>query len=31
MAGIVKDHMCVLLDIPKIGEILQAQDKNRHA
>jgi purine-binding chemotaxis protein CheW len=29
MAGMVKDHMCVLLDIPKIGEILQTQDKNR--
>lgn len=29
MAGTVKDHMCVLLDIPKVGEILQTQDKNR--
>ncbi len=29
MAGMVKDHMCVLLDIPKVGEILQDQDKNR--
>jgi purine-binding chemotaxis protein CheW len=29
MAGMVKDHMCVLLDIPKVGEILQAHDKNR--
>lgn len=29
MAGMVKDHMCVLLDIPKMGEILQKQDKNR--
>lgn len=29
MAGMVKDHMCVLLDIPKVGEILQTQDKNR--
>lgn len=29
MAGMVKDHMCVLLDIPKVGAILQDQDKNR--
>jgi purine-binding chemotaxis protein CheW len=29
MAGMVKDHMCVLLDIPKMGEILQKKDKNR--
>jgi len=29
MAGMVKDHMCVLLDIPKVGSILQDQDKNR--
>ncbi len=29
MAGMVKDHMCVLLDIPALGEILQKQDKNR--
>ncbi|MGH1485018.1 MAG: chemotaxis protein CheW [Cellvibrionaceae bacterium] len=28
MAGMVKDHMCVLLDIPSMGEILQEQDKN---
>jgi chemotaxis signal transduction protein len=28
MAGTVKDHMCVLLDIPSMGEILQEQDKN---
>ncbi len=28
MAGMVKDHMCVLLDIPAMGEILQEQDKN---
>ena len=28
MAGMVKDHMCVLLDIPSMGEILQKQDKN---
>lgn len=28
MAGMVKDHMCVLLDIPSMGEVLQKQDKN---
>jgi len=28
MAGMVKDHMCVLLDIPSMGELLQQQDKN---
>lgn len=28
MAGTVKDHMCVLLDIPKMGEILDQQDQN---
>ena len=28
MAGTLKDHMCVLLDIPSLGEILQEQDKN---
>ena len=28
VAGMLKDHMCVLLDIPKLGEILQTQDKN---
>lgn len=28
MAGTVKDHMCVLLDIPSMGDILQNQDKN---
>lgn len=32
MAGMVKDHMCVLLDIPAMGDILQNQDKNhRHS
>jgi purine-binding chemotaxis protein CheW len=28
MAGMVKDHMCVLLDIPLMGEILEKEDKN---
>ena len=28
MAGTVKDHMCVLLDIPALGEILMQEDKN---
>lgn len=28
MAGMVKDHMCVLLDIPSMGELLQQEDKN---
>jgi purine-binding chemotaxis protein CheW len=28
MAGMVKDHMCVLIDIPKMGEILETEDKN---
>lgn len=28
MAGTVKDHMCVLLDIPVLGEILQKEDQN---
>jgi purine-binding chemotaxis protein CheW len=29
MAGTLKDHMCVLLDIPSMGEILQGEDKSR--
>lgn len=28
MAGTVKDHMCVLLDVPAMTETLQQQDKN---
>jgi purine-binding chemotaxis protein CheW len=28
VAGMLKDHMCVLIDIPKLGEIFQTQDKN---
>jgi len=28
MAGTVKDHMCVLLDIPVMGEILLKEDQN---
>jgi purine-binding chemotaxis protein CheW len=28
MAGALKDHMCVLLDIPVLGETLSAQDRN---
>jgi len=28
MAGTVKDHMCVLLDIPAMGDILQKEDQN---
>ncbi|MFT6388401.1 MAG: purine-binding chemotaxis protein CheW [Cellvibrionaceae bacterium] len=28
MAGMVRDHMCVLLDIPSMGELLQKQDEN---
>ena len=28
MAGTVKDHMCVLLDIPSMGDILQKEDQN---
>jgi len=28
LAGTVKDHMCALLDIPQIGQILIDQDKN---
>jgi purine-binding chemotaxis protein CheW len=30
MAGTVKDHMCVLLDIPVFGEILAAEDHNEN-
>ena len=28
LAGTVKDHMCALLDIPRIGQILVEADKN---
>ena len=28
MAGTVKDHMCVLLDIPAMGDILRQEDQN---
>lgn len=29
MAGTLKNHMCLLVDIPALGEILQREDKNR--
>jgi purine-binding chemotaxis protein CheW len=28
LAGTVKDHMCALLDIPRIGQLLIEADKN---
>jgi purine-binding chemotaxis protein CheW len=28
LAGTVKEHMCALLDIPKLGEVLAQQDKS---
>jgi len=28
MAGMVKDHMCALIDIPYLANLLQTQDKN---
>lgn len=31
LAGTVKAHMCALLDIPRIGQMLLDADKNRHA
>ncbi len=29
MAGTVKNHMCVLIDVPSLGERLQSHDKNQ--
>lgn len=29
MAGTVKEHMCVLLDIPSLANLLKSQDRNR--
>jgi len=29
LAGTVKQHMCALIDIPVMGQMLEQQDKNR--
>lgn len=31
LAGTVKEHMCALLDIPRMGQLLQSTDKNSKA
>ena len=30
MAGTIKDHVCALIDIPSLANMLKQQDKNQH-